>query len=341
VTGFWIGAAVLCAVALAFLLWPLWRQRRESGRWSASAVVAAVLTVPLALALYLNVRTWQPEALQQRTEEAALVAQLAARMAQQPDDVDGWRLLGRSYVVLGEYGAASAAFAEAWRRMSSPDNELKLAYAESQVLADRSTLEGQAGDLIEQVLAEEPGNPKALWYGGQRALGLGDEGAARSRLTRLLALGPPEEIAQILRAQLAQLPTAEGSGEAVARSGAAPSSAADGPTIRVHVRLGQGVSGAELGADAALFIFARDPRGGPPVAVIREAASAVPGEFVLGDDNTMLPGRSLADFPELSLVARISPSGQPLEQPGDLYAELSYRAGSEESVELVIDKIVQ
>jgi cytochrome c-type biogenesis protein CcmH len=95
VTAFWIGVAALCAVALAFLLLPLWRQRRETGRWSASALVAVALTVPLAVALYLNVRTWQPDALQQRSEEAALVASLAERMAQQPEDVEGWRLLGR------------------------------------------------------------------------------------------------------------------------------------------------------------------------------------------------------------------------------------------------------
>ncbi|MBN1238312.1 MAG: c-type cytochrome biogenesis protein CcmI, partial [Gammaproteobacteria bacterium] len=91
----------------------------------------------------------------------------------------------------------------------------------------------------------------------------------------------------------------------------------------------------------ALFIFARAPNGGPPVAVIRESAASLPGEFVLSDANTMLPGRSLADFPELNLVARVSASGQPTEQPGDLYAEQSYRPGGEGTVDLVIDRVVQ
>lgn len=334
-TQFWIGAAVLCAVALSFLLLPLWRQRKETGRWSFSGLVAAILTVPIAVALYLNVRTWQPEVSQQRSEEAALVARLAERMAQQPEDVEGWRLLGRSYVMLGNYPAASNAFAEALRRIPAPDNDLKLAYAEAQVLADRSTLGGEAGDLIEDVLAEEPSNPKALWYGSQRALGLGDDGAARTRLTRLLALGPPEEIAEILRAQLAQLPESGGSATA-----AAP--AVEGPAIRIGVRLADETAeaAAGFGPDAALFIFARTPNGGPPLAVIRRPASAVPGEFTLSDADTMLPGRSLGDFPELNLVARISRSGQPLEQSGDLYAEQSYRPDGSGSVELVINQIV-
>jgi cytochrome c-type biogenesis protein CcmH len=238
--------------------------------------------------------------------------------------------------MLGDYVDAQNAFAEAWERTPVPDNELKLALAEAQVLADRSTLGGQAGELIEQVLREEPGNPKALWYGGQRALGIGDEAQARIRLTRLLQLGPPEEIAQILRAQLAQLPGEDAGSAAPSATAAAP----EGPTIRLDVRLGESVSAKDLGPQAALFIFASDPNGGPPIAVIRQPASAVPGEFVLSDANTMLAGRSLANFPELRLVARLSITGQPIEQSGDLYAEESYSAGEDEAVELVIDNVV-
>lgn len=338
-TQFWIGAAALCAVALSFLLWPLWRQRKETGRWSLSGLIGAALTVPIALALYMNVRTWQPEVLQKRSEDAALVAQLAARMAQQPDDVDGWRLLGRSYLMIGEYVAAQSAFAEAWQRTPVPDNELKLSLAEAQVLGDPAALGGQAGELIEQVLREEPGNPKALWYGGQRALGIGDEAQARARLMRLLQLGPPEEIAQILRAQLTQLPV-DSAGDASATASVASAPGSEGPLIRMNVRLGEDVSTENLGPQAALFIFASDPNGGPPIAVVRQPANAVPGEFVLSDANTMLAGRSLAGFPELRLVARLSATGQPIEQSGDLYAEESYSAGEDDALELVIDKVV-
>ncbi|HEX7080346.1 MAG TPA: tetratricopeptide repeat protein [Gammaproteobacteria bacterium] len=337
-TGFWIGAGALCAVALAFILVPLWRQRRVTGRWSAAGVAFALLTVPLAFGLYVHLRTWQPEVLEQRARQVELVRRLAEEMRENPEEVEGWRLLGRSYVALGEYGAAREAFEEAMRRTPEPDNELKLSLAEAQVLEDQSRLAGEAGEVIEEVLAEEPNNPRALWYGGQRALGLGDEAAARDRLTRLLDLGiVPEGLVPVIRAQLAALGSAAGP----QGSGAGEGAAADGPEIKVSVALGDGVSIDGLGPDAALFIFARAPEGGPPVAVIRAPASAVPGEFVLSDRNAMLAGRSLADFEELNLVARVSPSGQALEQPGDLYGERRYRAGDGESVALVIDKVVQ
>jgi cytochrome c-type biogenesis protein CcmH len=95
-----------------------------------------------------------------------------------------------------------------------------------------------------------------------------------------------------------------------------------------------------VGPQAALFVFARAPGGGPPVAVIRQSVNTVPGSFTLSDANSMLPGRSLADFPELALVARLSASGQPIEQSGDLFAEATYRQGDQGPVELIIDQVV-
>ena len=96
-----------------------------------------------------------------------------------------------------------------------------------------------------------------------------------------------------------------------------------------------------MAAQASLFVFARAPEGGPPLAVIRASATSVPGTFALTDANAMIPGRSLADFDALSLVARISFSGQPIAQSGDLFGELVYRPGENAgAVELVINQMV-
>jgi hypothetical protein len=68
--------------------------------------------------------------------------------------------------------------------------------------------------------------------------------------------------------------------------------------------------------------------------------SELPGTFTLSDSNVMIAGRSLTAFPELALVARVSRSGQPAEQSGDLYAEATYRQGDAAQVALIIDKVV-
>ena len=328
-TAFWSIAALLCAAAVAFLLWPLWRQRRASGHWSLAGIAAAVALVPIAAGLYVAVSTWDFEDGRQASEGVRLVQELARRMRDNPEDVEGWRLLGRSYMQLGQPLQARNAFREAWVRTPNPDNELKVSFAEAMVRTDGSLLLGDAGRLFEEVLEEEPDNVKALLYGGFAARELGAEREWRARWNRLLDLGAPEPLARALRAEL----------EAAAGSGAEPAEGA--ASVRVKLALGTGRSVASLGPQAMLFIFARAPSGGPPVAVLREPASAVPGEFVLSDANSMLPGQSLGDFDELMLVARLSQSGQPAEQPGDWFAQTTFRPKDGGVVELTIDQVVQ
>jgi cytochrome c-type biogenesis protein CcmH len=332
-TSFWSAAALLSAIALGLLLWPIWRQRRAQGRWSFTALAAAFVVIALAPVLYVLVSNWDSEAAGHLAEQERMVAQLAARLRKQPDDLEGWKLLARSYVALGHYEAGRDAYAEAWKRTQSPDNELKTDFAEAQVLADRSAVTGEAGRLFEEVIAQDPNNAKALWYGGLVALETGRDQEFRARWTRLLALNPPEELANVVRQGLA------GSGGAEGASGSAP--APSGPTVHLTVSLGAGRAIEDLGPNAALFIIARAPEGGPPVAVIRQPARAVPGEFTLSDANSMIAGRSLANYDELTLVARLSRSGQPAEQPGDWYAQTMFRPKEGGALALVIDQVVQ
>jgi cytochrome c-type biogenesis protein CcmH len=96
-----------------------------------------------------------------------------------------------------------------------------------------------------------------------------------------------------------------------------------------------------LGPNAQLFIIARAPEGGPPIAVIRQPASALPGEFSLSDANSMIAGRSLSAYPEITVIARLSRSGQPTAQPGDWEAQAVVRPTGGATVALVIDQVVQ
>ena len=347
---FWLASAVLTLIALGFLAVPLWREWRRSGQWSVAPLAAAFLLVPVAFGLYFQVRTWVPAPAVGSSPAEQMVAQLAARLKQSPDDPTGWRMLGKSYLVLGDPVRARDAYREAWSRSPDHDNDLKLSLAEAEAQADRSSLKGEAGKLVEEVLAAEPTNPRALWYGGFAAYDQGNEALARTRWTALLATNPPDEIKSVLAqfgvtapagatAPAAALSAENAGGAATATATAGTTAGATGPVIKLNVKLGTGVSTASLGPNASLFIFARAPGGGPPVAVIRQPISAVPGEFTLSDANSMIPGRSLKDFPQLTVVARLSASGQPIQQPGDLYAETQVAPGT--TADLVIDQVAK
>jgi cytochrome c-type biogenesis protein CcmH len=331
-TVFWLGAAVLVLLALSFLLGPLWRDRVQAGRWSRSGLITSLAIAPAAIAFYFAVTTWNPNAGDTASpEERAMVTQLAAKLVENPDDVQGWLLLGRSYMVLGEYALARQAYIEAWRRTPVPDNELKLALGEALILTDRAGLNPEGAQLIEEVLGAEPNNQRALWYGGLIAMEIGQTDMARTRWTRFLAFNPPEEVAGTVRRLLSELPAESSDGSSVVPGGF---------ELALDVSLAEGVSAQPIASGAALFIFARAPNERAPVAVIRESVGGLPGRFSLSDGNVMIAGRSLTDFPELSLVARISLSGQPAEQSGDLFAEAVYRQGDDPMIALVIDQVV-
>jgi len=332
---FWPVAAVLGAIAAAILFVPMWRHRQREGRWSPVGVVTSLAIAPIALAFYLYVSNWDPEYAARSSQEAALVEQLERHVESNPNDLEGWRFLAGSYMQLGRYAEGRAAYERLWRLTPQPDNELKAAYAESQILTDRASLTGEAGRLFEELLAVRPADPKILWYSGLVALELGRNDAVRTRWTQLLALNPPEDVARVVRGQLAAL------GEAGAEGGPTDAPVPVGPTITLSVTLGAGRSVAALGPSAQLFIFARAPEGGPPLAVIRQPATAVPGEFTLSDANSMIQGRSLANYPEITVVARLSATGQPAEQPGDWFAQTMVRTGEASTVALVIDQVVQ
>ena len=341
-TTLYIVAALLCASAIGILLWPLLRQRRVSGRWSVLGVAVTFAIVPVAFALYVYVSTWDPEGQQRASEGQRLVDELASRLERTPEDVTGWVLLCRSYIALGDYDKAVRACREAWSRTPQPDDDLRLTFAEAQILSDRSSLGGDAGRLVEEVLANQPANPKALWYGGLAAFEQGREEDVKARWSRLLAMNPPPEIAKMLRTQLAALGAAPEGGSSASTGGPSGERPPSGPTVQLDVSLAGGLSIQQLPPSAALFILARAPGGGPPLAVIRKPPSAVPGQFTLSDANSMIPGRSLADFEEVTLIARLSKTGQPQEQPGDWYAQTSYRPKEGNgTVALVIDQVVQ
>jgi len=330
----WLGTGVLLVAALAFVLVPAWIHSRQTKSWPITSLVASALLVPFAIGLYLNVTTWSEDAQSaaQLPGVAEMVQQLADRLEQNPDDFQGWQLLGQSYMAMGEYADARRALRQAWELTPAPDDELRVALGEAEALADQQSLAGEAGALFDAVLANDPNNQKALWYGGLAALVTEQPELARDRWSRLLAFNPPENVAQVLRQQLQAL-------GGVIESADTPQ-AEDTEAIRLLISVDEPLAGTVPDA-ASLFIFARNPAGGPPVAVVRASAAALPGEFSLSDANAMIPGSSIANFETLSIVARVSLSGQPTEQTGDLFGEISYRPGQDLSVQaLLIDRTV-
>ncbi len=131
---------------------------------------------------------------EQRTQMIrGMVDQLAARLAKQPDDVEGWRMLARSYRVLGDNGkAAEAAKVVADRRPEDATAQLDYAEALLALEHDGRPLSGAAIDQFKRVAELDADNPEALYFLGQAAAEQGDPERARTLWQRLLAKMPAD-----------------------------------------------------------------------------------------------------------------------------------------------------
>jgi cytochrome c-type biogenesis protein CcmH len=131
---------------------------------------------------------------EQRTEMIrGMVEGLAARLKDQPDDVEGWRMLARSYRVLGENAkAAEAARQVADRQPGDPKAQLDYAEALLALERDGAPLSSAAIDQFKRVAELDADNPEALYFLGQAAAEQGDPERARSYWQRLLTRIPKD-----------------------------------------------------------------------------------------------------------------------------------------------------
>lgn len=98
----------------------------------------------------------------------AMIERLALRLQEDPDDLEGWLMLGRSYSMLGRLDEARTTFAKAYERW--PDNpEILISYAESLAGHNDGSLVGKPSELIQSALRIDPDLPAALWLAGVAA----------------------------------------------------------------------------------------------------------------------------------------------------------------------------
>jgi cytochrome c-type biogenesis protein CcmH len=122
-----------------------------------------------------------------------MVDNLAARLKRQPEDIEGWRMLGRSWAVLGDPAKSAEAYAQVARRLPD-DLPAQVDYATA-LLAEQSLDQPPSAEVVaqlQQVLKLDGDNPIALFHLGRAAAASGDAGTATRHWQRLLAHLPPD-----------------------------------------------------------------------------------------------------------------------------------------------------
>lgn len=370
---FWSIATLMVIATTATLVVPLfWRADNEGrARRRGHALLATAAVPVIALACYArwgrpdlaaappllaptdDVATMHARKAMRTGGEAggdldAAIERLRVRLAANPNDANGWRLLAQSYEFQGrtreaaeavkhagaaspnggnanlaqsaeqhrrarEFPEAIAAFAELARRGGMSANQWA-DYADA-LGGARGTLDDEAAACIDAALRIDPAHAKALWLRASLQTQLQDYPAALLTWQRLIAVLPDDSPdARIIATNLAEARAKVSAGATSPASGMPP------VVLRGSVQLDPRWK-SRVATGSVLFVVVRAAgEAGPPLAVLRTTVGTWPLVFKLDDGNSMLPDRKLSDFTRVILEARISRSGNALAQPGDLRA---------------------
>lgn len=327
-------------------------------RLPRTALVLSTILPVAAVALYFVLGTpaaLDPAVQQNATPTAAevekMVATLAARLEKNPDNPEGWVMLGRSYKAMGRFDEAARAFDRAGPVVES-EPELMLDIAELSAELNKGKIDGKGLELLERVLKEQPDNPQALVLAGTNAFFRQNYADAVRHWERLLALVPPgSQDAQNLSAGIDRARSLMNSG-AKPTSGpfAAPEPTPEKPRAAAPANGATAVGGrvdlapalkAKASPDDLVYIFARASQGPRmPLAVLRARVADLPMDFKLDDSMAMSPDFKLSSVAELRIEARVSKSGDAIAKPGDLSGDISPVKPGATGLKLVIDKVL-
>jgi cytochrome c-type biogenesis protein CcmH len=369
---FWLISLLILLIAGLLALSPL---LGKGSNWKL-ATLALILLLPMAAWwLYQQVGTPQaldlvslrapeqePEGLAHaaNTDMGTLTERLRLRLEENPDDIQGWILLGRSYKNLQNYPLAIEALEKA-DSLQPGQPLVQVELVEAELFAS-----GQQGftpemtAVLEQAVAADPSVQKGLWLLGIAAAQAGDDARAVSWWEQLLPqVEAGSQVEQMVQSQLAEarsrLGDAPASEPSVAPTSIAPTvvptSAQAWPGLDIQVELSGAASQAwpqlppgEVPPGTVLFIIIRPEgaAGSPPLGARRVVQPQFPLQLTLSDQDSMMEQRPISSAPRLELQARLSRSGQPTASAGDWQsAVLAVSSTAGEPAKLNVDQEVK
>jgi cytochrome c-type biogenesis protein CcmH len=319
-------------------------------------MLAVGLLLPIA-AIGLYVMLGSPATMEPNGPQHAATAQdmdklvvgLAQKLEKEPDNLQGWAMLARSYKMLGRNVEAEQAFVRAGAFLDN-DAQLLAIYADLAATNANGDFAGKPTQLIEKALRVDPQNAMALWLAGTAAFRGGQfDSAIRiwERLTQQVE--PDSEDSRMLQESInaaysALGKTAPKAAKALAvQKPEASAGATSGKTGAAASVSGQVDLDAALKAKAApgdtVMVIARVPGTRMPVAVLRARASELPLKFTLDDSLSMSPQARISAASEVEVEARISKSGMAQAEPGDLMSSVQTVKVGTNGIKLQVSKV--
>jgi cytochrome c-type biogenesis protein CcmH len=292
-----------------------------------TAVVLAVALPISAMGFYMWVG--EPEALNpmalkspdqvDQKDLAKLAETLADKLQSQPENLQGWVMLGRTYRTLENFDASIKAYDAALKL--SADDDLQLERIEVMAMQRQGNFDGEPWRVIRDILQKDPQHYGALLSAGS---------ASYAERKYADALKYWEQARKPLEANHPDLPGLENAIATVRETMGLPAKAAStGPSggsaaassalnVSGQISLSAALK-AKTSPNDAVFVYATPGNGDRmPLAIMKTTVSQLPLNFTLDDSTAMTPDRKLSTAGEVFIKVRVSKSGNAMPQSGDL-----------------------
>lgn len=275
-----------------------------------------------------------------------LLAQLEEKLAQDSENSHAWEIAARTYMTLGDYDKAESAYAKLNSLvLGNPD--FLASWADVEVILAGNIYTPAAEQRIAKALAVNPNHVNALWLASLGSESLGEHERALVYLNTLLPLVTDDNQSthEIERQQIEQLIERNRNAGNVDSSTEKqlPTDHATGRVITVEVMLADNLV-AQADKNDVVFVFAQALEGPrAPLAVSKHQVKDLPIKIALTENMAMLPSLTIASFDKITVTARVSKTGKPIQQPGDLVSEstLITTENQKNIAKLIIDRIAK
>jgi cytochrome c-type biogenesis protein CcmH len=269
-----------------------------------------------------------------------IIQRIEERAQATPDDTEVWETLANANAMMARWPEALQAYQRSLELSPGKPSVLS-GYAEALAMNGNMLMAGRPMEMVNMALQTDPNDRKGLELAAIHAFQSQEYAQAVQFLDRLLRLLPPDMpyAQEILKMRNEALQLAEGGGGTQAAGAAAGAAGSATGSVAGSVDLAPELQ-AQLGPQSTVYLIARDGQSGAPLAAARVALGAFPLSFRLDDSMAMNPANALSDHKEVVLLARISASGNPIAQPGDLESRVVSVAVGATDARLVIDRVV-
>ena len=254
------------------------------------------------------------------------------RLRNNPEDAEGWFILGKTYMAQQKFDKAITAFQRTYDLVGEEPGVM-FSLADALAMQNDGAMQGEPEQLVRRGLEISPQDPTGLWLAGLAAEQRQDYKGAHALWSQLMPLiqNDPEsstevrELIQLLEQRDPQL----------------SASVAVVGILNLSISLAENLRHLAAPGDS-VFVYAKAMDGPPmPLAVKRLTVQDLPADVILRDSDAMIQTMKLSSFARVIVGARVSISGNPVAQPGDLFVESGGIDSSNPppKIELSIDQV--